>query len=206
MSLEPSDIMHGVDGRVTVREYIENLLDEQDIEKRDGIVEEVCEVLSEYKGTGSWRWRMSELARGALYLVLKRRGIPRDASDLAREDEHRNVIYRRWKDIARRVGEPIEPFTAEEWFPRVREVIDENLVDLDKDIVEEAEDTYKELKEVNNFGAACGQSPRSFVTTVFYHVLKHRGYDISLSDMVWATGVSKHTLKDNLEKIEEVLR
>lgn len=203
MSLKREDRMYGSKRRGTVGEYLSEILEEHDIPRGEGIIDEVCEVVSDYKNTDGWKWRMSELLRGALYLVLKRRGMPRDATNLAESHEHRNIIYRRWKEIARTIGDPIEPFVAEEWFPRVKDLIEKNLMELPDDIVDKAEELYKELKEMNNFGIASGQSPKSFVVSVFYYVLKSEGYDIRVKDMVEVTDVTKHTLKDNLEKIKK---
>lgn len=205
MGLTPDTRMYGTDKKKTVKEYFEELFEEHNIPKDEGIMEEACEVVDEYREVDVWKWRMSELLRGALYLVLKRRDIPIDAIKLSKENENREIIYSRWKDIARTLGEPIKPFSSDAWFDRISEVLQEEYDEVTPDLIEEAKEIANELEDSGQLGVSCGYSPKAFVSSVFYYMLRREGLDVTRNEFSHVVNISKSTLKDNREEMKEIL-
>lgn len=188
--------------RITVEEYLDGLIDDMDLSHLEGLKEEICEVVDEYKNYIEIKFSTTEILRAALYIVLKRRGIPRDARKMTEDNEKDKLIYQRWKKISREIGEPIRPFSSREWLPRIFDLFEDEYGEVSDDVKEETRNMLDKLLKKDDFGTTAGMNPKVLAGSVFLYALKRNGYNIGKRRMAEYIEVATRSIQLAYRKVK----
>jgi len=196
--------------RLTIGEYIDKLLEKCDLPKDEGLKNELVSIIKEYEEATDKKFERVKTIRGALYLLLKRKGLARDPCRMLMDSDKREKknpkVFRAWKEVAREIDEPIVPFMVEDWFPRILNLVEKEVGEFSGKEKKEMKSLLDKLQDEFNLGTGIGRSPKVLASAIVFYCLKRNGKNISLREMSDYTQTSKYSVEKAYENIKSVLQ